>query len=232
MNDLSKNSKQLSIGLEKNILNSRLQVLPYANHRLYTIETTGIVPRNMYKSEGIVDDAIIKLYGVDKNKINDATNLKLELFSLVSQTFDKLYKKEEFHKYTLSTSKILSQELEQLEGKFEMDLDQDLLMSDELDDISYHQADDKTPSFLYSDAEKNIINTLEIHDSRKDLSEEKRVALNKIYNWLPFETSNILDLFVFGKLTYKEIAKIKDLDTSEVKKSIRAVSKNFRKNLN
>ncbi len=226
-----KNSK-LSPDLEKNILTARLQVLPYVKHRLYTAETSGIVPRNMYKSEGIIDDAIIKLYEANKENIEDTIKLKLELFSLVNQTLDKLYKKEAFHKYTLSTSKILNQELEQLGEKFEIDLDEDLLMSDELDDISYHQDDDKKPSVLYSDAEKNIINTLEIHDSRKDLSEEKRIALNKIYNWLPFETSNILDLFVFGKLTYKEIAKIKDVHTSEVKKSIRAVSKNLRKNLN
>ena len=81
-------------------------------------------------------------------------------------------------------------------------------------------------------AEENIVKTLEIYDSRKELNEENRVALNKIYNWLPFETSNILDLLVFGKLNYDEIAEIKDLDRVEVKNIINAISKNFRKNLN
>ena len=85
---------------------------------------------------------------------------------------------------------------------------------------------------MYADAEKNIISVLDIYDSRKELNEENRVALNKIYNWLPFETSNILDLFVFGKLNYDEIAEIKDIDRVEVKNIISAVSKNFRKNLN
>jgi len=231
MNRSTKDDKSRA-DFEKKILKVVLQVQPYVKHRLYTAETSGIIPRNMYKSNGIIDDSIVKLYEGNKEKIEDSSELKLELFSLVSDSLDKLYEKEEFHKYTLSTSKILSKELEKLEEKFEMDLDEDLLMNDELDDISYHQADDKKPTFLYSDAEKNIINTLEIHDSRKDLGEEKRIAFNKIYNWLPFETSNILDLFIFGKLSYKEIAKVKNVDTSEVKNTIQAVSKNLRKNLN
>ena len=88
------------------------------------------------------------------------------------------------------------------------------------------------PSILYADAEENIVKTLEIYDSRKELNEENRVALNKIYNWLPFETSNILDLLVFGRLNYDEIAEIKDIDRVEVKNIISAVSKNLRKNLN
>ena len=121
----------------------------------------------------------------------DDQEIKLKLFYLVNERLDELFKKEEFHKYTLDTTQILKEELEKLEEKFEMDLDWDLLMSDELDDISYHQEDRQQPSFLYEDAEENIIQTLEIYDSRRDLTENKRIALNKVYSWLPFETSNI-----------------------------------------
>lgn len=216
----------------KKVLAAVPQVSPYVKHRLYIAETSGIVPRNMYKTNGIIDDAIVKLYENFEGKIEDGPELKLKLFSLVNDSLDELFKNEEFHKDTLSTSEILSKELQQLEEKFEMDIDEDLLMSDELDDISYHQTDDKKLSFLYDDAEKNIINTLEIYDSRRDLSEEKRIVLNKIYSWLPLETSNIMDLYVFGKMTFEDIAKIKEVDTSEIKDIMMAVRKSFRKNLN
>ncbi len=204
----------------------------YVKHRLYTAETSGIIPRNMYKTFGIIDEAVVELYEDYKGKIDNDHDLKLKLFELVSNNLDELYKKEEFHKDTVSISKILNSELELLKGDFEMDLDTDLLMPDELDDISYHQNDRIQPSILYADAEENIVKTLEIYDSRKELNEENRVALNKIYNWLPFETSNILDLLVFGKLNYDEIAEIKNIDRVEVKNIISEVSKNFRKNLN
>ena len=216
----------------KKVLANVLRVKPYVKHRIYTAETSGIVPRNMYKSSGIIDDAIIKLYENFKGKLVDDQEIKLKLFFLVNERLDELFKKEEFHKYTIDTSQILKKELEQMEEKFEMDLDWDLLMSDELDDISYHQDDQQRPSFLYEDAEENIIQTLEIYDSRRDLTEGKRIVLNKVYSWLPFETSNILDLLVFGKLTYEEISRIKNINVREIKNIIATISRGFRKNLN
>jgi len=208
------------------------QVKPYVKHRLYTAETTGIVPRNMYNSTEIIDDAVVVLYEKFEGKLNDVTEIKHTLFSLVNDRLDALFKKEAFHKDTVSISQILDNELKMLEEKFEMDANQDLLMEDEFDDISYHQSNFEKPFFLYAEAEKDIVNVLGIYDIRIDLSEEKRKALNKIYSWLPLETSNILDLFIFGKLSYTEIAQIKNVDTREIKSIIQSVSRNFRKNLN
>jgi len=229
------NSTKVTIqdeGFYKKVLAAVPHIKGYVKHRIYTGETKGILPRNMYKTDGIIDDGIIKLYEVCKDENQSVENLKLKLFELISDHLDQLYKKEEFHKDSFSTSKILKRELELLNENFEMDLDTDLLMPDELDDISYHQNKSPKPSVLYSDAEKNIIEALYIFDARKELTDEKRVAFNKIYNWLPFETSNILDLLVFGKLTYDEIAEIKNINRVEVKNIISAVSKNLRKNLN
>ena len=231
MSDSTKVSKQHE-DFGKKILNVVPHVQGYVKHRLYTAETSGIIPRNMYKTNGIIDDAIVKLYEDYKDKIDNLNDLKLKLFALVSEHLDELYKKEEFHKNTVSTSKILERELALLKENYTMDLDSDLLLPEELDDISYHQNNREGPSVLYADAEKNIIAVLDIYDSRKELNEETRVALNKIYNWLPYETSNILDLLVFGKLTYDEIAQIKDIDRVAVKNIVSAVSKNFRKNIN
>ena len=38
---------------------------PYVKHRLYIAESVGILPQNMYCSNGIIDDAILKLYSDD-----------------------------------------------------------------------------------------------------------------------------------------------------------------------
>jgi DNA-directed RNA polymerase specialized sigma24 family protein len=201
-------------------------------HRLYTAETIGIVPRNMYSTSGIIDDAVVKLYESKEGNFKNQKELKLELFKLVSNQVDKLFKKEEFHKYTLSTSQVLEKELELMEEDFTIDIDNDLLMKEDLDDISYRQRQENQHELLYDESEKSIMKTFDLHDERDVFNEDKRKALNKVYSWLPYETSNIVDLLVFGKLKYKEIAKIKDLSTIEVKKSIQAVSNNFRKNLN
>jgi len=216
----------------RKILSIIAQVHPYVKHRLYTAETRGVIPHNMYSSSGIIDDAIVKLYEKYEGKLSDDQEIKLKLFSIVSQRLTLLFKKEAFHKETMSTNLILEDELKLLEEKMEMDVNDDLSMKEDLDDISYHQADFKKPMYLYADAEKNIINTLDMHDSRIEIDKEKRMAFNKVYNWLPLKTSNVLDLFVFGKLSYEEIAQIKGVDAQNIKKTIQAVGKTFRKNLN
>lgn len=224
------NEKHSDFG--RKVISVLRKIRPYVKHRLYTAETIGIVPRNMYSTSGIIDDAVVKLYETNNEQFNNLKELKLELFKLVSQQVDKLFKKEEFHKYTLSTSQVLEKELELMEEDFTIDFDNDLMMKEDLDDISYKQKQENQHEVLYDESEKSVLKTFGLHDEREVFNDDKRKALNKVYNWLPYETSNIVDLLVFGKLKYKEIAKIKDLRVEEVKKSIQAVSNNFRKNLN
>jgi len=216
----------------RKILSIIAQVHPYVKHRLYTAETRGIIPHNMYNSIGVIDDAIVDLYEKYEGKLNDDNEIKLKIFSIASQRLSSLFKIEAFHKDTMSTSQILDDELKLLEENMEMDVNDDLSMKEDLDDISYNQSDFNNTEFLYADAEKNIINSLEIHDSRLDISDDKRKTFNKVYSWLPLKTSNILDLFVFGKLSYDEIAQVKNVNPVEIKKTLQAVGKTFRRNLN
>ncbi len=208
------------------------QIHPYVKHRLYTAETRGVVAHNMYTSTGIIDDAIVDLYEKYEGKLSDNQEIKLKLFEIVSNKLSILFRKEAIYKDSISTSTILQEELKLLEEKYEVAADNDTIMEEDLDDISYQQNDFNTSSLLYNDAEKNIINSLEINDSRFEINEDKRKAFNKIYNWLPTKISNIVDLFVFGKLSYEEIAIVKKVNYNEIKKIIQSVSRTFRKNLN
>ena len=55
----------------RKILTIIAQVHPYVKHRLYTAETRGIIPHNMYTSTGIIDDSIVKLYEDYEGKLSD-----------------------------------------------------------------------------------------------------------------------------------------------------------------
>ncbi|MFT4697118.1 MAG: hypothetical protein ACI9SJ_000234 [Flavobacteriaceae bacterium] len=202
----------------KMVLSLISQLQPYVKHRLYFVETTGIMPHDMCKSTGIIDDAMVTLYKNYEGKIKGEEALKLKIFSLVSERLILLFKKESFHKNTMSTNDILNREIEKLEEIIEMNISDGLHLKGGFDDISYHQSDFQQPNFLYSDAEKNIIQSLEIHDDRQNLSEDHRIILNKIYSWLPLETSDRLDLFVFGNLSYDEIAQIKETHILKLKR--------------
>lgn len=201
---------------------------PYVKHRLYIAESVGILPQNMYCSNGIIDDAILKLYHDDLDVEIDTLSLELQLFKIADELIDELYIREGWHQKSISTSYFLKEELEKLEENYTVEGNNELIMKEELDDICYHQNSEEKQNFIYNDMDSDI---LKIIDSEPSPEYRKQKLLGKFYSWLPIETSKIIDLFVFGKLNFEEIAKIKEITAQEVKEIIIDVRKSFRRNL-
>ncbi|TPN82173.1 hypothetical protein [Aquimarina algicola] len=201
---------------------------PYVKHRLYIAESIGILPQNMYCSNGIIDDAIVKLYHNKPDVDIDTLSLELTLFKIADEQIDELHVKEGWHQKSISTSHFLKDELEKLEENFTVEADNELIMKEELDDICYHQDEQNQQNFVYDDLDSAILKA--VHDvPSSDIRKQK--LLGKFYSWLPLETSKIIDLFVFGKLNFEEIATIKDMSANHVKEIIIDVRKSFRRNL-
>ncbi|EZH72124.1 hypothetical protein ATO12_24620 [Aquimarina atlantica] len=201
---------------------------PYVKHRLYIAESVGILPQNMYCSNGIIDDAILKLYHDDLDVEIDTLSLELQLFKIADELIDELYIREGWHQKSISTSYFLKEELEKLEESYTVEANNELIMKEELDDICYHQNSEEKQNFIYTDMDSEI---LKVIDSEPSSEHRKQKLLGKFYSWLPIETSKIIDLFVFGKLNFEEIAKIKEITAQEVKEIIIDVRKSFRRNL-
>ncbi|KAA1248081.1 hypothetical protein [Aquimarina sp. RZ0] len=213
----------------KKILSVVPHLHPYVKHRLYIAESTGILPRNMYCSNGIIDDAIVILYNEEHLDIEmDTLSLELKLFRISDHLIDELYLREGWHQKSISTNYFLNEELERLEEHFTSEAGSNLIMNEELNDISYHQNSESKEFFIYDDADSAI---LKIIDTEESSENKKQKLLGKFYSWLPLKTSKIIDLFVFGKLNFDEIAKIIDISEKEVKETIIGVRKSFRKNL-
>ncbi|MDY8138202.1 hypothetical protein [Aquimarina sp. 2201CG5-10] len=213
---------------DKRLLSIVPHLHPYVKHRLYIAESTGILPRNMYCSNGIIDDAIVSLYN-DRYELDVNTlSLELKLFKIADELIDELYIREGWHQKNISTSYILKEELSKLEEVYTVEADNELIMNEELSDICYYQHVEKKQAFIYDDTDSDI---LKIIDSEHSTENKKQKLLGKFYSWLPMETSKIIDLFVFGKLNFEEIATIREITAQEVKEIIIDVRKSFRKNL-
>lgn len=201
---------------------------PYVKHRLYIAESVGVLPQNMYCSNGIIDDAIVKLHQDDLDIEMDTLSLELKLFKITDELIDELHQREGWHQKNISTSYFLKKELENLEENYTVEGDNELIMKEELDDICYHQNPEGKQNFIYDDEDSAILRVI---DSEPSSVYRKQKLLGKFYSWLPMETSKIIDLFVFGKLNFEEIAIIKDMTAKEVKEIIIDVRKSFRRNL-
>lgn len=213
---------------DKKVLSIIQHLHPYVKHRLYIAESTGILPKNMYTSNGIIDDSIVILYEKGFDKDAEVTKIKLELFKIIDNDLEALFKKEAFHKKTLSTDFILKDELDSLNEIYTIDEDFDYIMNDELNDISYKQNNKHNHAFLYDIDDSTILNTFEIKDVSPLIKEK---FLGSIYSRLPINVSDIIDLYAFGKLTYEEISKVKQIDIKRIEKIFKAFNKRFKRHL-
>mgnify|MGYP000742620317 CR=1 FL=1 len=213
---------------DKKVLSTVQFLHPYVKHRLYIAIARGILPKNMYSSNGIIDDCIIRLYDEGFDIDADPHLIKLYLFQFIDEHLNALFKKEAFHKNTLSTSALLKKEMESLDESFTVDGDIDYVMNEDLNDISYHQDQNSNAVFVYADKDSVILNAMDV--SNQNIKDSKKY-IGKFYNWLPLRTANIVDLYIFGHLSYEDIAKIKQIEVSRVEKIMTQVKLKFRTHL-
>lgn len=223
--DLS--SKSARDAFNKKVLSAVPHLQPYVKHRIYIGESTGIIPKNMYSSNGIIDDCIIELYSNGFNIEAPRNEIKLKLFKLVDAYLNDLFKKESYHKNTISTDIALKEELSRLNEDYTVDADLDLILNTELSDISYHQ-NQENQLYLYEDKETSLMQTLEIENLSKSQAPK---VFHRFYSWLPVTISNIVDLYAFGNLEFDEIAKIKGLQISRIQLIFDKVKKSFRRHI-
>ena len=200
----------------KRVLKIIPDIKPYVRHRLYLAESMGIVPKNMYRSTGIIDDAIIILYESDISELRTSEDLKIKMFRLVKEQLDQIFKKEAWHQDSISTDKILHQELNKLRERFTFDADGDFVMNEELTDISYKQKDFTPQLFIFDDEAHSVKTAFDLDY----LNEDRKRAFTKLYRFLSLEASNVVDLHVFGKLTTTEIAHIKQTEELRIREII------------
>ena len=222
------NSMDDSDQFYKKLLSIVPHLHPYIKHRIYVAESIGILPQNMYCSNGIIDDAIVQLYHSKFDFSTDTLSLELRLFKIADKHIDSLYQNENWHQKNISTSYFLTRELKKLEENYTVKEGNICVLNTDLDDISYSQEDKNISNFIYDDMDSEILKIIKSEPS-SDL--KKRKLLGAFYSWLTMEQSKIVDLFIFGKLNFREIALIREISVKEVKRTLICVRKNFRSNL-
>ncbi len=222
------NDKATKTAFDKRVITATQHLHSYVKHRLYIAESTGIIPKNMYASNGIIDDAIATLYEKGYNIDSTISTIKLNLFKIIINDLNRLFKKEAFHKNTISTSSILEEELDDLEENYTMNADWDFILNEELNDISYKQDHNHKHLFLYADNDSSVLNAFEVEE--ESLNNSKQI-LGNLYSWMPLNVSNIIDLLVFGKLSFEEISKVKSIEVKRVEFIFEEVKKKFKEHI-
>ncbi len=220
-----------SINFDKKTLSIIHLLHPYVKQRLKVGESFGILPKNMFQSNGIIDEVVLEIYESKTHYKKEFGALRLLMFDEANKKLERLFENEKWHKKSISTKLILEEELKLLEENFTIDGGMDLIMNEELDDISYHQNDDEHYFLTNGESNENIMTFLGIQKNSINELKSKRNILQDMYNNLPLQTSNVVDLYVLGKLNLQEIAGILDADILELKRIIQFVKENFKKRI-
>jgi hypothetical protein len=228
---MTSNSEYAGKSPDKKTLSTVQLLHPYVKQRIRVAENLGIFPRNMYKSNEIIDEVVLKVYEEGLHKSLNQDDLRIAMFRLTFDRMNELLESEEWHKDSISTKLILEDELKQMEENFTMDADNDLIMNEDLDDISYHLNDKEGVSLPYDEEEEGVKVLFGLDTSETDGFWQDRKEIRKLYYKLPLNTSNIVDLYILGKLSFAEIASILKTEMAEVKEIVNFVKETFRKQM-
>jgi len=199
----------------------------YVANRLRMAVIDGILARGKYRVEDITDEVYIKL----KEEFDDGRlsvdQIKLKMFMLADRQLEKILAEEYVHGEDVSVEEIVAGEMKTLEEKYVAEADGDLVLYEELDDVSYqHDQEQKTVYLLEPGFESDLITALDLEKSCADAPEARKI-LAGTYQHLPLLTTIIIDLHVAGGLSAVEIAEIRNMDARDVDRIIRRVKVHF-----
>ena len=207
------------------------RVLPrlrrYVAGRLRMAVIDGIFGPGKYRPEDITDEVFIRLKEEFDSGALPLDKVKIAMFRLADQELERILNEERGHTEDISVEEILVEEMRELEEKYTVDADGELVLYEEFDDISYqHDRERKTIYLLEPGFENDLIEVLDLADSCASAEDASRM-LARVYQELPAQASAILGLHVAGGLTIEEIAEVREMQVDDVDRVIRQVRLRF-----
>ncbi len=204
----SKIDREKLLELNKTFTDLKLKLINYIGRRLNSGIENKIIKKGFYSVEGVLDEVYLMSFDeLEENPEN--FNPKISLFKNTIDKLNEILKSAKIFSHNVRVDKLLEQELMGMKENFTTDADGDLIPEEELTDISYHlKENDEKVLLTDNQTNKDIGEDLDDYDSALLQSErfENMGSLSK----------TIVELFVFGNLTTREIADVLDINIDDI----------------
>ncbi len=204
----SKIDREKLLELNKTFTDLKLKLINYIGRRLNRGIENKIIKKGFYSVEGVLDEVYLMSFDeLEENPEN--FNPKISLFKNTIDKLNEILKSAKIFSHNVRVDKLLEQELMGMKENFTTDADGDLIPEEELTDISYHLKENHEKVLLTDNqTNKDIGEDLDDYDSALLQSErfENMGSLSK----------TIVELFVFGNLTTREIADVLDINIDDI----------------
>ncbi|HHB79556.1 MAG TPA: hypothetical protein ENK85_10025 [Saprospiraceae bacterium] len=200
-----------------------LGVKKYIQGHLSRAVGNGQIPHKKYKPEDLMDELYLATYEhIHKMDDSDLVNW---LFQKSDELLAKVIKEESFQQeFVKNVDALTKPEWDEMDEKITRDADGDLVMDEELDDISYPKNDYVLADVLVRDNEKDLYEKLNKELTPKEIHRQINITLHH----LPVLLQSIYDLAVIYQFTPEEIAQIKQLPVDEVRQHLAQAKKAIR----
>lgn len=205
-----------------------LQILPevkqYITKKLNTALSKGLVSKNKYNPEGIKNQLFIEAYD-HFEEIDGKENLHPWLFKKAEELLDDILTEEEFDDIFFKNIDDYSKpEWEAMEEKFSTDGDGDLVMTDELDDISYNKNDYVLNHVFIEDGKEELIEKLDKQLGKETLKKHRDMVLRQ----LPLPMRDVFELATEYKFDMEQIANIRNENLEKVQQLLKDARKSLK----
>lgn len=205
-------------------VNSIPEMGQYINTQLNEMEQSGTLLSNYYKQDDFIDDLFIATYkAFDEIKTEDA--FYIFLFKKLNQLLQNAKEQEShIHESLEDIEEYAKAERDKMKEKIASQLDGDLILKEELEDISYggHQENFKTIFEVES------VDKIEEHLDEELTQTWTSQQANEVINSLPASYRNMASLYIHFHLTIPEITEVTGKSSQLVHQVIHTIKDSLR----
>ncbi|AKA34228.1 RNA polymerase subunit sigma-70 [Flagellimonas lutaonensis] len=208
-----------------------LEILPavknYLGSRLNNALRKGIIPRGKYRADDFLDELFLEVFE-HFDEVSDKSDLHPWLFKKADALFEDKLVEEEFDAVFFENIHKYSQlEWQAMEEEFSTDGDGDLVMLEELDDISYKRHDYLLKNIFLEDDKKDLMAKLDHQFDKDAIARHVDLVLNR----MPEHMQTVFQLHIEQRFGAGEIALIKSLAVAEVEQLLSEARQRLEKSL-
>ncbi len=195
---------------------------PYLVRRLNMAHATGALEKSDSNAGGILDAVYRRLMECFDLKPEHLRKLQTWCYRIADEVLEETLEEESFYKQRAMDLDLLEQmELSDLEEVFTIDAEGELIMIEDLDDISYHPA--KSYDTLAILQDHSTIYEVEQALLRYD-RDLLQMEIRRLLLQLPEVERTVFDLFWLEGMDIEQIAAIRDVSKQEITEMLKEVT--------
>jgi RNA polymerase sigma factor (sigma-70 family) len=202
------------IAFNKLLLEVMPDVRKYIIKRIQTAILKNHFPKNKYVANDFIDQLFIETYDHIENLSNE-DEFYVWLYKKTNELLDDAITKEVFDDLFFKNIDDYSQrEWDQMEEKFTVESDGDLIMKEELDDISYYKNPYTVSDVFKENTESGLVEKIDKSLHQEQVDRHVQFVMHN----LPMPSRNVFELFTKQHLTIAEIAEVRNISIAETQK--------------